>query len=487
MCNSISNELRQRIADHLIQNGIDTSKKNYFVTIAAKFNTDRHTIRNIYKSLVNKGVIFDTCVTGNEEPTVLSDIKKPNNDQQDKSFEKGFKENVLKGEADISGLTNKRIRSLQDLIEFFEIDTTQWEIASWEANKWEVGRKDKYVNWSAENGSGTGVVKDSGKIHVEPLYQVKAKLVKRKVSSDPGLQKDLILKELIEKAPTFEVFESLYPFEFVRRHGTKTDSLLEICLTDAHFGLLAWGEETGENFDLKIASSRAKQAVSELLGRVGDLSKVERILLPVGNDLFNVDSKNNATTNGTPQDVDVRYMKMVRVVKDVFVDIVNSLSIIAPVDVIIVPGNHDRITSLMLGEILHAYYNNNDRVVVNNSPKLRKYYKYGKVGLQLTHGDEEKHEALGLIFATEESKLWADTVYRFCQLGHFHKNKTINYLSVDEHQGFQVQILPSLSGTGAWTYSKGYMAHRQAKAFIYHKEDGLIGEFTHTVKNHHKN
>ena len=144
-------------------------------------------------------------------------------------------------------------------------------------------------------------------------------------------------------------------------------------------------------------------------------------------------------------------------------------------------GNHDTETMFMIGEMLDAYYHNNEKVNVDNSPKQRKYYKYGVNGFQYTHGNEEKHNELGLIFATEEPVLWASTKFRICKLGHFHKNKKVEYLSVDEHQGFQVQILPSLSGSDAWHKSKGYMAKKQAKGFLYDKDKGQIGEFTYSV------
>ncbi len=86
-----------------------------------------------------------------------------------------------------------------------------------------------------------------------------------------------------------------------------------------------------------------------------------------------------------------------------------------------------------------------------------------------------------IIFATEQPNLWADTKFRFCKLGHFHKNKKIDYVSVDTYNGFQVQVLPSLSGSDAWHNSKGYLAQKQAKGFLFHKERGLVAEHTYTV------
>jgi hypothetical protein len=98
-----------------------------------------------------------------------------------------------------------------------------------------------------------------------------------------------------------------------------------------------------------------------------------------------------------------------------------------------------------------------------------------------THGDKEKHGELGLIFATEMPKLWADTKYRFCKLGHLHKAKKTEYVSLEAHNGFQIEILPSLSGTDEWHYSKGFLSNKQAKGYLYHKQKGEIASYTYSV------
>lgn len=295
----------------------------------------------------------------------------------------------------------------------------------------------------------------------------------RKVEKEPVKQKEILLEELKGEFPTVKFSH--------KKDDPKNKYAYEISIPDAHFGKLAWAEEVGEDYDIKIAEARYYEAVEDLLSYV-DTSKLEKIILPIGNDMLNVDSRRNETYAGTTQDSDSRYYKMIRVLKNVLITTINSLSQIAPVDVIVVSGNHDTESMFMIGEILDAYYHNNDNVCVDNSPKQRKYYRYGSNGFQYTHGNEEKHESLGLIFATEEKELWAATEFRFAKLGHFHKSKKINYVSVDEHQGFQVQILPSLSATDAWHASKGYMSKKAAKGFLYDKKRGQVGEFTHNLE-----
>jgi len=457
--NPTKEQLREMIVSYLIKNPIDRSQDACYRKAADKFGVSPEKIRRIYRTLRENGLIPGDLV---------------NTKSGKRTSDKHFKENVKSGQADVTVVTHKRIKTLEDLLEVCEVDGKEWEVISWECNKWEVGRKDKSVEWHIKNGqTKRGDVSDSGKIFVEPLFQVKAKLARRKVSTDLRKQKEVILKEIQAYSPSITPLPKEY---------STTDNLLEICIPDPHFGKLAWREETDEDYDLKIAERRVKEAVRSLLGRV-NLNMVQKILFPLGNDLINIDNRNNTTTAGTPQDSDVRYMKIIKTVRRILVEVIDELSAIAPVDVVIVPGNHDLTSSLMMGEILDAFYYNNQRVNIDNAPKLRKYYQFGLNSIQLTHGNEEKHESLGLIFATEQPKLWAATKFRFSQLGHLHKNKKLNYLSVDEHQGFQVQVLPSLSGTDFWHKSKGYNSLKQAKAMLFNPNEGLIGEFTTTLSH----
>lgn len=451
--NDTDKAVTAKIQAYMVKNPIERGEKNCYSDVANKFKVTTERVRRIYRTLRENGVVEDAPIAQSKN---------------------SFKENVRTGEADVTFVTNKRIKTLAQLLAACEVDANEWEVITFEVNKWEVGRKDKSLDWNVNKGVVEyGRAKDSGKIFVEPLFQVKAKLGRRKLTKDLGLQKEVILKELMG-------FSSKVKLNLGDRTKYANKSqLLEICIFDAHFGKLAWREETGEDYDLKIAEARVKKSIAKLLSRV-NLDNVGRILFPVGNDLINVDNRNNMTTGGTPQDTDARFMKIIKAVRRILIEIITDLSKIAPVDVLIVPGNHDTSSSFMIGEILDAYFHNNERIYIDNSPKMRKYYRFGKNSFQLTHGNEEKHGDLALIFATEEKKLWADTDFRFVQLGHLHKNKKTNYISVDTYQSVTVQILPSLSGTDAWHSKKGYMSQKQAKAILFDAVEGQVGEFTDT-------
>lgn len=374
-----------------------------------------------------------------------------------------LEDRVVKLEEDLTNKTaqltaefKEEIKTLDELIEKCRIDTQIWKI-------------DKYVQNFWGNASS-------------PRWQVKAFLSKRTIDTDLQAQKELIIKEINETPRGLHIIEFKDAPSWIRESAEErnSDTLLELSLPDLHIGKLGWVNESGENYDIKIATDRYKKAVEDLLSRV-NLSNVERIHLPLGNDAIHVDNPENTTTSGTAVDTEGRFPKIIAAAKNLFVETIDRLKTIAPVDVTVVRGNHDSVAMFMLGEILDAWYRNDFDVDISSEPKFRKYYQYGVNGFLFTHGDKEKHDELGLIFATEEPQLWADTKFRFCKLGHLHKNKKTKYVAVDSHPGFQIQILPSLSGTDEWHYAHGYLSNKQAKAFLYHKEKGEIAEFTYTI------
>jgi hypothetical protein len=429
---------REQIKNYLIENPVDRTRPNCYVEIAKKFHVDSEYIRIIYKKLRAKGLV-ETTEQYEPAPDVKSSIRGSGTDLS------------------IAQEVGKQVKNEQDLAIECGIDLNAWIITGWECKQYQAWIKNK-----------------DGEIESQPKYSVHAKLKKRNADSDVKAQKQILLQEIKES-----LAEEVQYFDLTSEKKLG-DKMLLISVPDIHFGKLAWREETGEDYDIKIAEERFTNAVEAILKRT-DISQVGRIVFPIGNDLINIDNIQKTTTSGTPQDTDIRFHKVIKIVRRILVDTINRLSYIAPVDVVVVPGNHDQQTAFMIGEILDAYYSSNPDVTVDNSPKLRKYYQFGKVGVQWTHGDKEQHNMLGLIFATEQPQLWADTKYRFCQLGHFHKNKKISFISVDENAGFQVQIIPSLSGTDAWHFGKGYNSLKQAKGFLYDKDEGLIAEYTYTV------
>ena len=115
-----------------------------------------------------------------------------------------------------------RIKTLEQLIEVCEIDLEEWVIERHVINKWEVGAKVEKKDLTWIDGIITeGKVTSPGKLTVEPLFQVKATLVKRKPEAiDP------VISPIKYYLPKFEL-----PTEPLKKILTKT-----LVVSDPHFG-----------------------------------------------------------------------------------------------------------------------------------------------------------------------------------------------------------------------------------------------------------
>jgi hypothetical protein len=259
--------------------------------------------------------------------------------------------------------------------------------------------------------------------------------------------------------------------------GADSSHLLEVDLFDLHVGKLAWARETGVNYDTDIAERLARAAVEDL-ATLAVPHGVGKILLPLGNDFLHYDSLAGLTTAGTPQDRDSRFHHMFNRGALIAAWMIEYLAAIAPVHVLVVPGNHDQTVSWMLGRMLEAQFAPDPRVSFDSGPALRKYYRHGKVLLGFTHGDKEKLADLPLIMATERPKDWGETRYREFHIGHWHKKREMRTVPVDSFNGTTVRFIRSLSGTDAWHHQSGYVGEPMAaEAFLWHPERGQRAHF----------
>jgi hypothetical protein len=255
------------------------------------------------------------------------------------------------------------------------------------------------------------------------------------------------------------------------KYKTKPNGLLlEFAPFDLHWGKLAWAEETGDDYDMKEAATALNKAIDYTIDAASKFN-VSKIVFPFGNDFFQIDNEQNTTTAGTRQDTDSRFKKILREGRKLIVSTIEKLKNVAPVDVIIVSGNHGGMSEFMLGDLLEVKYENDKNVTVNNAPSPRKYYVFGKNLIGYTHGDQEKVNDLVGIMATEKPKEWGDSKHRLWHLGHMHM------MQAREMQGVKIEWLPSLSATDAWHSKRGYVNNtRGVVSSIFDKEMGLINK-----------
>ena len=351
------------------------------------------------------------------------------------------------------------VKTVPELLKTCNVDTNIWKVKENIVNKWDTSFKINGAPLTVQN------------------WQVKVRLVK-----DVKLN-DVLDIEKIFKKMTKDYQPPIYDWTPINPTKNEENNLLEVSVFDLHLGKLCWAGETFENYDTKIASKRFLNAIENLLHKAS-VFEFSRILFPVGNDFFNSDTILNTTTKGTPQDEDLRWQKTFDVGIRLLVDGINMLKQIGvPVDVVVIPGNHDFERSYYMGKYLEAWFNNDPQVDINNGASPRKYYHFGNLLLGLTHGSEEKESSLPMIMANDfESKpLWSLTKFHEWHLGHYHRQKNNKYTvidkskMIDEELGVTVRYLSSLTGTEEWHHSKGFIGQvKAADAFIWNFETGLI-------------
>lgn len=322
--------------------------------------------------------------------------------------------------------TNENVNEISDLNEYLRVNNIKPEtvqsVKFWQTSKGEM----RY----------SIVAKDNGVNHIDELK-----------------------KEIEDFASSRSVtVPSVYTSAAIKSNDKV---LYEISLPDLHYGKLT-DVSTEELETLYV------QVIQDLVAKAAGLN-IDRFLLPIGNDGLNSEGLRQTTTKGTPQQDNLDWKQSFRGYWKLIVFAIDYLKNIAPVDVIVVAGNHDYERMYYAGEVISGWYRNNPNVTVNNSDDPRKYYQYGETMLMFTHGDKEKAHDIPLIMATEQPEMFARTTHREAHCGHFHKEQ------VNEYRGIKVRFIPSICPNDAWHRQMGYSAKRVGQAYIWNKRTGLNG------------
>ena len=430
------------IKDKLIENKmlkevLYTEKEyNAFIVATgsnAKYSSYQRQIQKVYNILIN-GISENNG----------KNLKEENKDYVMDTLEE--KSRIL--EARIAGINNP-----DELLEYYKIDMTKWKKVKQIVNKW-----GNYDNSNSQIKIWLELIKDPEE---KKEFNYWLNLFKEKTKDyKPTYIEDNILSKKDNILPK------------------KESIMLEIALVDHHLGQLSWHKETGYgNYDVKIARKLYLDAIKYLVNSANQFN-IEQILFIIGNDFFNVNSQLNTTVRGTMQDEDCRWQKSFNYGVDLFIDAIEYLKQFAPVHVKQIPGNHDQERIYYAGAFLSAWYRDDKRVIVDNEPRSRKYYKYGRNLLGFTHGDTVKNfDRLMGLMPLEAKEYWSEVENKEWHCGHVH-HETKKILILDtEATGIKVRTLSSLVLPDAWHALHGFIADRQSQAFIWHKEKGNIAEF----------
>ena len=235
---------------------------------------------------------------------------------------------------------------------------------------------------------------------------------------------------------------------------------------DPHFGMYAWWQDAGADFDLDIAEKLTCSAVDRLVASAPEGST--GLLLNLG-DMFHADNQANQSQSGHQLDVDGRWAKVQQVGLRAMIHCIRRmLEKHAKVIVRINKGNHDGHSSYALSLMLSCFFHNDPRVVVDLSPGVCWYYEFGAVHIGSTHGDTIKGKDMGAVMAADRPKAWGRTTHRYWFVGHVH------HKDVKEYPGVIVEYVRTLAARDAWHQGQGYRAGRDMQLVVMHREHGEI-------------
>ena len=345
-----------------------------------------------------------------------------------------FKENLVEGTAEIRGIALKEPKSAEEIIRLLKIDTTKWKLSSY----W---NKEKHDGW----------------------------LISAMVTQIKHEAKDILAEVIKNFNPQYQ---PILDIKFINQKF-ETDTIGIISTQDLHFG-----KENNEDI-----VGNFQDAIEHLIHKAYMSHKLTKIVYVIGGDLLNMDTFTGTTTSGTPLDNSMRAHEAYKIAFDSLYWSINYMrQFCENLHVVYVPGNHDRLSSYHMAHALSKCFDKEDfNIYFDVEYAERKVVVYGNNMFAFEHGDVTKKNT-PLVYATEFPLAWGHTKYRTCYTGHFHSKKTIEYITENEHNGFSVKHLPSLSSTDYWHYHNKFVgSKKQAIMEIHEEENGKVSEFIFTA------
>ena len=247
------------------------------------------------------------------------------------------------------------------------------------------------------------------------------------------------LEELIEALKDNTPVAQIQP-----KKSEQAEGMLEIPLFDMHFGIAGIDYYTNTLAEiLTIVSSK----------------HWDKIIIPVGQDLFHNDSIAAGTTTKGTLIEKVNLKKAVYDAKTFYFNIIDTaIGNANEVKVIYSPGNHDKTVGWLFVQILLERYG---KEIVDDSIADRKAVWWEGCFIGITHGDKRTDTAQGLRgkFTIEFPALFAAAKVREIHTGHLHNE------SCRDEYGVQVRRMSTGNKDDEWTITEGYKAQKRFMLF----------------------
>ena len=242
-------------------------------------------------------------------------------------------------------------------------------------------------------------------------------------------------------------------------------------ITDYHFGMLSWKEETGADWDLKIGEETIIKWFAQAIQQSPNAYQAVFAQL---SDFLHFDGMDAVTPASKHLlDVDTRFAKVVRSAIRILRTVIDMLlQKHQQVHIIMADANHDPVSQIWLREWFSAMYENEPRITVDTSPSPYNAYEFGKTALFFHHGHKRKVANVSEVFAGQFREMFGRTKYAYAHMGHLHSIdvKENNLMIVEQHR--------TLAAPDAYAARGGWLSGRDAKVITYHRDFGEVSRLT---------
>lgn len=242
-------------------------------------------------------------------------------------------------------------------------------------------------------------------------------------------------------------------------------------ITDFHLGMLSWGEETGADWDVKIAE---RTLIRWFEAAIAQSPNAETAVFAQLSDFLHADGLVAKTPESQhPLDVDTRFQKVVRAAIRVLRAVVAMLlAKHKRLHIIMADANHDPVSQVWFREWFAVMYEEEPRVTVDTSPSPYNAFEFGKVALFFHHGHKRKVANVSEVFVAQFREMFGRTKHAYAHTGHLHSRdvKENNMMIVEQHR--------TLAASDAYAARGGWLSGRDASVITYHKKFGEVSRLT---------
>lgn len=365
-----------------------------------------------------------------------------------------------------------RILTPTELVEKMDIDKDRWTLSDIRFGKHE---------WMIKN-------EDTQEPEVIELFNMRVKFKLNTLAVD----KEAVIKAVDEIS--LDKFSSLKEIEY-----NEFDPNIDYVVNwqDLHFGKLAYKEISGEDYNMWEAKRRLHSCVDETIEEIIKSGKPDKITLTIGWDGLHIDSPNNSTTSGTPQDVDGLYEVAKSRLIELRMEVILKLRTVAPVHVVSIKGNHDKYSSVDVAKQIDSDI---FKAVVSNMPNVSVQEATDEIDVEVedwlnpwqaykewdnlfvfNHGDNYTSNSKRKTIPGEVRKRFSHKIDEntkiYVFMWHLHSNKKYIEQDVDSIHWVQIFYSQSVSWTDMWHNEKWYVGNTKGlQTYKFHKEKWQVWE-----------